>query len=1007
LATPEDAPWDELFLVSLIDKKILTNRTEDVKVYAARAIVDILRVTAPECPFEEEELPRIFKFLIAQIEALKQGTGSLFSQRFYLLERLSTVKIFIMLFEAPDCDNLIIELFESLLRIVTDCESKQPQKIISYICDIMISILESSESIESKLIEILIQPLLENKSKISVDDEDEENEENEEETLFSAKHIVRTVMDKTQEHISTALNDYLNDSLKQLEKTKDKTTSSYKKKRGRVFSLIYEINLISSRLLLTVIPNICMQLKDEDVDVRSVVIILLGSMFKAKESILYKEYPNIFETDFLSRFNDKDSRIRVCMSKFASGMIKNHPSSSKILNEKLSERMMDPDEKVRRNVVETVVSVAMESPALIGEDLMQKLQERSRDKKAVLRLHTLELCAKLYKHHATEALKNSDSWQNDTSEKLSWIPNTIIKYYAEQHENVVSHRIFIERLIDEDLLDQASLRTKTLLDIFSKLDDRAKQVFDIILTNKKTYQNAINNLLHQDSENTDNLSTVMSTLISLLPDESVGKRIWKEIYSRRSKQSEDVIKTLKSCLNINSSQKEVSKLKKKSDDNLVGSKKEEKDYMRDVIQRSAMTIFTKEQVGELVELAQKLSTSEQYEMTLSSIHLVNQIVKLYPTLGKDSIPNLIELMEKEQDYELNIACLKVLGFSAEGLEKSKFSLASDLEEKLINFCTKGKPKEVKRASEVISKAFITPFNVLNKVLKHAKDNLEYNESLVTSLAALRQVVNYETELFRNDEEEIVEFALNQVLLIDREEKSSGWSSLSLETESKIEALKLLVDYCIASAKEGVTTESESTSSKLVDLLFDLLQYNGSIKAILEKDEKSQDKMDTTEESSEEKKDDKKTEIDRAALRLSAFKCIIKLTTSNDFKMNLTVARFLQIAFIAVDSSVEVKKNVVDLLFKHLLKTQIGTRFAAILLLFVGDKNAELALRAKKYFSKLVPFYRNLISKTKGLTLTSQKACEIYPEYILPYLIFLLSHFPTFNKEIPHLVTFQK
>lgn len=1010
LATPEDAPWDELFLANLIDKKIISNKSEAVKVYAARAIVDVLRVTAPDCPFDEEDLPKIFRFIIDQIEALSQGSGSLFSQRFYLLERLSTVKIFIMLANYDECEALIIPLFESLFRIVTECETNQPQKIISYICDIMISVIESVDTIDAKLIEVLIQPLLENRSKLPSEEEEaeEKNEQNDEESHFSAKHIAKNVLDKTQEHISTQLNDYLNDILKELENTKDKTKSSFKKKRARVFSLIYEINLVSSRLLLTVIPNLCIQLKDEDVQVRSAVIQLLGNMFKAKDSELFREYPNIFETDFLSRFNDKDSRVRIYMSKFANGMIKNHPVSSKVLNEKLAERMMDPDEKVRRNVVETVVNVAMDSPALISDETMQKLQERTRDKKSVLRLHTLSLCAQLYNHHATEVLKTSDSWENTTSDRLAWIPNNVIKYYAEQHEQVIPHRLFIEKLIDETLLDQGALRSKTLLDIYRKLDDMAKQVLESIISQKKVFQTLVTNLLELDTENND--SQIISTLSSLLSDESLGKRIWKEISSRRNKQSDDTIKVLKSCLNINSSFKDVTKLKKKGDDKLVGDKKEEKDYMKSVIQRLAMTIFTKEQANDMIELAQKFSNSSQHSMALSTMHLLNVIVQFYPSLGKDTIVASIELMEKEEDYEINLITLKVLSYTAVGLEKTKFSLASDLEEKLVSFCTKGKPKEVKRAATVITKAFIAPENIFSKILLHAKDNLDYGEQLLTALAAIRQVIIHTTEMFRTHEEEIMDFVLNHVVLWDREERSTEWSSLSLDTETKIQALKLLVDYTIACAKEGVTSESESVSSKLVGILFDLLIYKGSIKAILEKDLEKSDKMDTTEEEDTEeakKKDsnEKKIEIDRAALRLIAVKSIITLTKSSDFKLKME--RFLQLAFTSLDPILEVRKGLLEKLFKELRKAQLGNAFSAILLLFVGDKNSDLAVRAKKYFSKLVPLKRALIARTKGLTLTSRSAYDIFPEYILPYLVFLLSRHPLFASEEPQFLTFQK
>ncbi|KAL9645249.1 hypothetical protein ABK040_002449 [Willaertia magna] len=1023
-----DAPWDDLFVLNLIDKKILHHKSEDVKVYAACALTDLLRITAPNNPFtERRDLANVFNFLINEIEGL-QHSGSLFSQRFYLLERLATVKIFSLLTDPEyECENLISPLFESLFKIVENPETTQPQKVISYICDIMVTVLEPLDTIPPNLVGIVLTPLL---TKGEHEEDQDEEDREEVESSFTAKYIAKNVLDKVQEYISEPLNDYLNDALKQLDDTKDKTKSSYKKKRARLFKIIYEVNIVSSRLLLTVIPNVCIQLKDEDVQVRSAVIQLLGNMFKAKESQLFKEYPSIFETDFLSRFSDKDPRVRIYMSKFACSMIKNHPSSSKVLNERLIDRMMDTDEKVRRNVVETVCSVAMDHPALISEELMQKLQERARDKKAVLRLHTLTLCANLYRHHALESLKVNDVWQGPISNKLSWIPNSIIKYYGEQHEQVLAHRLFIERLIDEELLDQGALRTKTLLDIFMKLDTMAKELFDRILLQKRTYQSFVNRLLHFDSNQSSSesqeesqqkkkldpqLVLIINTLASLSPDESVGKKTWTEIATRTKKSTEDAIKVLKSCLNLNSSMKEVTKLKKRGDDNLVGDKQENKDYMKGVIQRTAMTLVTKSQTKDLIELASKFGDSERYEECLASVNLLFTITKHYPTLSKDIVSEITELMEKEQDYDINILSLKILSFAAVDLEKTNFSLANNLEEILVSICTRGKPKEVKWAAIVISKAFSVPSTVFTKIFKEAKDRLNYDEGLITSLAALRQIIVFEPDIFRTEEEDIIKFVMDDVILENREEKSTSWTSLALETETRILGLQLLVDYAISETKEGVSAESESISSKLVNLLFDILHFKGDIKLVIEKQEgkdameveNNDDDNKDNKENKEEAKKEVIINIDRAALRLATVKSVLKLTIAKDFKLNLTMEQFLSIAYTVLDESQEVRKGFADKLFKDLQQARLGTRFAAILLLCVGDKNSEQALRCKKYFSKLVPYYRALIARTKGLTLSSPKAFETFPEYILPYLIFLLAHYPQFDKELPHMLPFQK
>jgi hypothetical protein len=56
------------------------------------------------------------------------------------------------------------------------------------------------------------------------------------------------------------LDDYIIAELHKLEKSR-KNETQYKKKRAKAFSIIAEINIINSKLLLYVIPEIALQLK--------------------------------------------------------------------------------------------------------------------------------------------------------------------------------------------------------------------------------------------------------------------------------------------------------------------------------------------------------------------------------------------------------------------------------------------------------------------------------------------------------------------------------------------------------------------------------------------------------------------------------------------------------------------------------------------------------------------------------------------------------------------------
>jgi hypothetical protein len=83
---------------------------------------------------------------------------------------------------------------------------------------------------------------------------------------------------------------------------------------------------------------------------------------------------------------------------------------------------MDTDEKVRRNVVETTVAIASHFPAAISDTLVEKLRDRTRDKKHILREFALKQCCSLW-----IVVQEYERW--------SWIVNDLLKYYAEKSEH--------------------------------------------------------------------------------------------------------------------------------------------------------------------------------------------------------------------------------------------------------------------------------------------------------------------------------------------------------------------------------------------------------------------------------------------------------------------------------------------------------------------------------------------------------------------------------------------
>lgn len=98
----------------------MNSKDKEVKLRTACILADIFRLTAPEHPFSDDQVEKIFKLLISQLKGLEDPEDSLFSSYFYLLEKLYVTKAFTLLtFPEIQGESMIEELFEMFFSMVT------------------------------------------------------------------------------------------------------------------------------------------------------------------------------------------------------------------------------------------------------------------------------------------------------------------------------------------------------------------------------------------------------------------------------------------------------------------------------------------------------------------------------------------------------------------------------------------------------------------------------------------------------------------------------------------------------------------------------------------------------------------------------------------------------------------------------------------------------------------------------------------------------------------------
>ena len=242
----------------------------------------------------------------------------------------------------------------------------------------------------------------------------------------------------------------------------------------KVYDLIYELNLISPRILLTVLPQLEFKLKSTEEHERMGSVSLLARMFSEKGSVLAANHRPLWLA-FLGRYNDISVAIRIKCVQYTMHFLLNHPALLEDIVETLKMRQHDSDEQVRYEVVMAIVSTAKRDFDIVSksEDLLNFVKERTLDKKFKIRKEAMSGLALIYKKHLLDPANVPEA----TKKAVHWIKNKILHgYYMPGMED----RLLVERLLNTCLVPfnlESAERMKKLLLLFGTIDEHASKAF--------------------------------------------------------------------------------------------------------------------------------------------------------------------------------------------------------------------------------------------------------------------------------------------------------------------------------------------------------------------------------------------------------------------------------------------------------------------------------------------------------------------------------------------------
>uniref|UniRef100_A0A8C9HYX9 PDS5 cohesin associated factor A n=1 Tax=Piliocolobus tephrosceles TaxID=591936 RepID=A0A8C9HYX9_9PRIM len=922
----------------LASEFFLRNPNKDVRLLVACCLADIFRIYAPEAPYtSHDKLKDIFLFITRQLKGLEDTKSPQFNRYFYLLENLAWVKSYNICFELEDCNEIFIQLFRTLFSVINNSHNK---KVQMHMLDLMSSIIMEGDGVTQELLDsILINliPAHKNLNKQSFD-------------------LAKVLLKRTVQTIEACIANFFNQVLVL-------GRSSVSDLSEHVFDLIQELFAIDPHLLLSVMPQLEFKLKSNDGEERLAVVRLLAKLFGSKDSDLATQNRPLWQC-FLGRFNDIHVPVRLESVKFASHCLMNHPDLAKDLTEYLKVRSHDPEEAIRHDVIVTIITAAKRDLALVNDQLLGFVRERTLDKRWRVRKEAMMGLAQLYKKYCLHGEAGKEA-----AEKVSWIKDKLLHIY---YQNSIDDKLLVEKIFAQYLVPhnlETEERMKCLYYLYASLDPNAVKALNEMWKCQNMLRSHVRELLdlHKQPTSEANCSAMFGKLMTIaknLPDPGKAQDFVKKFNQvlgddeKLRSQLELLISPTCSCKQADICVREIAR-------KLANPKQPTNPFLEMVkflLERIAPVHIDSEAISALVKLMNKSieGTADDEEEGVSpdtairsGLELLKVLSFTHPTSfhSAETYESLLQCLRMEDD-KVAEAAIQIFRNTGHKIETDLPQIRSTLIPILHQKAKRGTPHQAKQAVHCIHAIFTNKEVQLAQIFEPLSRSLNADvpEQLITPLVSLGHISMLAPDQFASPMKSVVaNFIVKDLLMNDR-----------------VQAIKLLVRWLL-----GMKNNQSKSANSTLRLLSAMLVSEGDL--------------------TEQKRISKS---DMSRLRLAAGSAIMKLAQEPCYHEIITPEQFQLCALVINDECYQVRQIFAQKLHKALVKLLLPLEYMAIFALCAKDPVKERRAHARQCLLKNISIRREYIKQNPMAT---EKLLSLLPEYVVPYMIHLLAHDPDFTR----------
>lgn len=847
------------YRVDLINKKLIKSKDPGVLAFTGCCLSDILRLYAPDAPFTDLELTDIFKLFINQFRYLTDQDNGYYIQQTYIITRLVEYRSVVLVTDLPQSSKLIEEIFQ----VFYDKEKSNFQsKLTKIIGTLLGEIITECDTISTTILKFIFNKFLTYNPNSGVKGLHVSKDICFEFSLVICQNYTNRLSRYLTKFYSEILYEVTGDNQNELLTS---TLDAPFKTLTKLHKLVANIWSYVPELVGSVIGFVYQELSSDNIPLRMSATKLVGDILALNSELNFVTTHNDTYKIWVSKIVDISSKVRIEWVKSIPKILMVRDDVSQDICKGLTKTLIDSDENVRLESIETFGELSTERiwSCIHDVTLYRELLQLTREKTKIVRERCIDIVTSFY----SESLKSISREHTNIEiwEEVDKIPSTIFKLYYinDLNINYQVDAVVFDKLLPLEPNDE--VRLISLLRAMDKFDQKAFSSFYAF--NKRQHQMSTvmtkfiefcekKNLTSEvNFDIKTKLEKTIQWLDSTLPPQIDNISILDKLVELNDKRIYHLIKTgVKQCVPYLTMKNAINELfTRLKDDDLfrkknirIGSSFTRETFfsiIKILIYRSAPLIYNVSIIPLLLD--NKVATKE-HEIYLKR-QLLDNITNVTPTIFKDQIELFKNLIKQPSHEGINNTSSVTIGEALNTIYKIYKSIKDGLDfqdkifwTRLEELAVKGDTYESRYSIKLLSLSPLRDeymIRIKNMILPLC---LKKSNRFSTDILVLAEIFKYNPSVLNEDSSEIVGYLIKNVLLTNQvtqnSEKGSEWidnNKLLLQDyeplASKLYSLKLFANK-LKSISDDIEHDelAQQFTVKTIKLFFYLISSGGEL-----------------------------------------------------------------------------------------------------------------------------------------------------------------------------------